>query len=77
MTTLQMQAKKAELIGTIINNVNSPDKLEAVSLFLKEFILDGQQEPCQYSETELNDRAQQAISDYEKHHQIKRKKITV
>jgi hypothetical protein len=82
MTTLQMRAKKAELISTIINDVNSQDKLETVSLFLKEIMLGEKQVPCRYSVAELNERAQQAVSDYEKgrnlisHSQISRKKIT-
>jgi hypothetical protein len=83
MTTLQMQAQKTELIGTIINNVNSEDELEAVSLFLQGIIFGGQQAPCQYSVAELNQRTEQAISDYEmghnliSHNQIVRKKIVV
>ena len=67
MTTLQMQARKTELIGTIINDVDSQDKLEAVSFFLRDIILGGgKQAPCLYSVAELNERAQQAVSDYEK-----------
>jgi len=81
MTTLQMRAKKTELIGTIINDVNSEDMLESISLLLKKIIIGEKQAPCQYSVSELNDRAKQAIMDYEEgknlfpHNQIKRKII--
>jgi hypothetical protein len=52
-------------ITSIISDVNSEDKLK--------------QPPCRYSVTELNERAQKAINDYETgkklipHEQIKRK----
>jgi len=79
MTTLQMRAKKADLISTIINDVNNQDELETVSLLLKEIIFGEKQAPCRYSVVELNERAQQAVLDYEKernlipHSQISRK----
>lgn len=65
MTTLEIQAKKAELITSIINDVDNEDQLEAVSAYLKEITSSIKEPPCQYSIAELNQRAKQAITDYE------------
>ena len=56
MTTLELQAKKAELITSIINDVNNEEQLEAVSTYLKEVVSTVKEPPCQYSREELKDR---------------------
>ena len=81
MTTLEIQAKKVELITSIINDVDDEDQLEAINIYLKEITSSVKEPPCQYSITELNQRAERAITDYESgkrlipHKQIKRKEI--
>ena len=81
MTTIEIQAKKAELITSIINDVDNEEQLEAVSAYLKEVTSSVKEPPCQYSITKLNERAKQAVADYEArerlipHEQVRRKEI--
>jgi len=56
MTTIEIQAKKAELITSIINDVDNEEQLEAVSAYLKEVTSSVKEPPCQYSMEELKDR---------------------
>jgi len=78
MTTLEINAKKAEIVQSILNNIDTEEALDAVSELLDKLSL--RQPPCQYTIEELNERAQRAIKDYESgkgipHEQIKRKSL--
>lgn len=77
MTISEMNARKAELIKCILNEINEEESINKLDLFLRG--LTQSKAPCQYTYQELITRAEEGIQEYEKgkcisHEDIKRKK---
>ena len=75
MTIVELNAKKAELIKSILNDINSEDILNEISKFVKSVTVKA---PCQYTPEEIQSGALKAIEEAESgggipHSQIKRK----
>jgi len=63
MTVLELNAKKAELVKSILNDVNSEEVLDKVSTYVKSLVTPM---PCQYTSEEIVTGALQAIEEAEK-----------
>lgn len=79
MTIIELNARKAEIVRAILNDIETEEALDALSDLLRKLHV-SRQPPCQYTVEELNDRAEQAIRDYEAgkgipHEEIKRKTV--
>lgn len=58
MTLLELNAMKAELVKTILNDIDTPEILMEIDNLVKSKI---GKHPCQYSAEELKERAKLAI----------------
>lgn len=75
MTTVELQAKKAELVQSILNDVDNEEALAVLVNTLKKLIV---KFPCQHSEEELLKSGREAIEAYKAgilipHEEIQRK----
>jgi len=74
MTVLELNAKKAELVQSIISNINSEEAINELLLFVEQLTL---KFPCQYTEDEIKISALEAIRQmkegkYTSHEEMKR-----
>jgi len=74
MTVLELNAKKAELVKSIINGINNEEAIDELLLFVEQLTL---KSPCQYTEEEIKVSALEAIrqmkeGEYTSHEEMKR-----
>lgn len=61
MSTIELEARKAEIARLVLNEINSEEALEELACFIKRIII---KSPCSFTVKELDESANEAIIAY-------------